>query len=144
MNPISKFSLEAHDGPYEKWPLKSRLLLDGKPTGTSLAGYSLLHQFEIADGYFLVHDWDCPFEEKTHFTLLGHELRVLSSHGLGAPYWSWLLTGFRAIDETHFEATFGEGDRWSINIRPWGIRYLYPRITMQRIQDTERAAPPNA
>lgn len=141
MNSISKFSLESHSGPYEKWPLKSRLLLDGKPTQVCLAGYSLLHQFEIVDGYFLAHDWDCPFEEKTHFTLLSHGLRVLSSRGLGAPYCSWLLTGFRAIDETHFEATFGAGDTWAINIRPWGIRYVYPRITLQRIHDAERTAP---
>jgi hypothetical protein len=90
MNSISRFSLESHGGPYETWPLKSRLLLDGKLTGTSLAGYSLLHQFEIADGYFLVHDCDCPFEEMTHFTLLDRELRVLSSRGMGAPYASWL------------------------------------------------------
>ncbi len=142
MNSISKFSLQSHSGPYEDWPLKSRLLLDGKPTRACLPGYSILHQFQIADGYFLVHDWDCPFEEKTHFTLLSHELRVLSSRALGAPYRSWLLTGFRAIGETQFEATF-EGDAWAVHIRPWGIRYLYPRITMHRIQDSERAAAPN-
>lgn len=142
MNPISKFSLESHSGPYEKWPLRSRLLLDGKPTRASLAGYSILHQFEIAEGYFLVHDWDCPFEEKTHFTLLSGDLRVLSSLGLGAPYYSWLLTGFQAIDESHFEAAFGEGDRWSVAIRPWGIRYVYPRITLHRIQDGARVASP--
>lgn len=142
MNSISQFSLQSHSGPYEYWPLKSRLLLNGKPTRSCLAGYSILHQFEIADGYFLVHDWDCPFEEKTHFTLLSHELRVLSSRGLGGPYRSWLLTDFRAIGETRFEATFAD-DTWAINIRPWGIRYLYPLIAIQRIQDSQRAAPPN-
>jgi hypothetical protein len=135
MNAISRFSLESHAGPYEKWPLKSRLLLDGSPTGTSLAGYCLLHQFETADGYFLVHDWDCPFEEMTHFTLLDRKLRVLSSRALGGPYASWLLTGFQAIDDSHFEAMFGD-DRWNITIRPWGIRTLYPRITLRRIPKT--------
>ena len=77
MNSISKFSLQSHSGPYEDWPLKSRLLLDGEPTRACLAGYSILHQFQIADGYFLVHDWDCPFEGKTHFTLLSNELRAV-------------------------------------------------------------------
>ena len=131
MKAISKFSLERHSGPYDKWPLKSRLLIEGKLTGTSLPGYSLLHQFEVSDGYFLVHDWDCPFEEMTHFTLLDRELCVLSSRCLGAPYASWLLTDFRATDDRHFEAVFGD-DRWQITVRPWGIRYFYPRIVLQR------------
>jgi hypothetical protein len=135
MNAISRLSLESHAGPYEKWPLKSRLLLDGSLTGTSLAGYCLLHQFETADGYFLVHDWDCPFEEMTHFTLLDRELRLLSSRALGGPYASWLLTGFQAIDDSHFEAMFGD-DRWNITIRPWGIRTLYPRIALRRLPKT--------
>jgi hypothetical protein len=46
MNSISRLALEQHEGPYEKWPLRSRLFLDGKPTGLSLPGYDLLHQFE--------------------------------------------------------------------------------------------------
>ena len=134
MNAISRFSLESHSGPYEKWPHKSRLLLDGKLTGTSLSGYSLLHQFEIADEYFLVHDWDCPFEEVTHFTLLDRKLRVLSSRRLGAPYTSWLLTDFRGFDDGYFEAKFGDSDLWKITVRRWGVRYVYPRIVLQRRQ----------
>ena len=133
MKAISRFSLESHSGPYEKRPLKSRLLRDGELTGTSLAGYSLLHQFEIAAGYFLVHDWDCPFEEMTHFTLLDRKLRVLSSRCLGAPYASWLLTDFRPMDGSRFEAEFGD-DKWEIAIRPWGVRYLYPRVVLRRLR----------
>jgi hypothetical protein len=40
MKPINRFTLEKHDGPYEKWPLRSRLFLDGKPTDLSLPGYA--------------------------------------------------------------------------------------------------------
>ena len=83
--------------------------------------------------YFLVHDWDCPFEEMAHFTLLDRSLRVLSSRAMGAPYASWLLIGLRAIDSSRFEVTFAEGDRWSISLRPWGVRYLYPRIVLRRL-----------
>src|SRR6266508_3806727 len=46
MKPIIRFALEKHDGPYETWPLRSRVSLDGKPTDISLPGYTLLHQFE--------------------------------------------------------------------------------------------------
>src|SRR5206468_5883961 len=44
MKPITRFALEKHDGPYETWPLRSRVSLDGKPTDISLPGYTLLHQ----------------------------------------------------------------------------------------------------
>jgi hypothetical protein len=134
---ISRFSLETHSGPYDKWPLKSRLICDGELTGTQLAGYSLLYQFETPAGYFLVHDWDCPFEEMTHFTLLDRRLRVLSSRAMGAPYASWLLIGIRAIDSTCFEVTFAERDRWRVTLRPWGLHYLYPRIMLRRLHSSE-------
>ena len=137
MSAISRFSLETHSGPYDKWPLKSRLICDGELTGTQLAGYALLYQFETPAGYFLVHDWDCPFEEMTHFTLLDRRLRVLSSRAMGAPYASWLLTGITSIDSTCFEVTFAEGDRWRITLRPSGLRYLYPRIMLRRLHSSE-------
>jgi hypothetical protein len=133
MSAISRFSFPAHSGPYEKWPLKSQLFCDGQPTGTELAGYALLHQFETPTGYFLVHDWDCPFEEMTHFTLLDRKFHILSSRALGAPYQSWLLTGIEASGDNCFEATFGDRDNWRITLRPWGLRYLYPRIALQRL-----------
>ena len=134
MSAVSRFSLQTHSGPYEKWPLKSRLICDNQLTGTQLAGYSLLYQFETPAGYFLIHDWDCPFEEMTHFTLLDRKLRVLSSRALGAPYSSWLLTHLKEIDDACFEATFGDGDKWRITLRSWGIRYLYPRIALRQLQ----------
>ena len=31
MKPITRFALERHDGPYETWPRRSRLVLDGRP-----------------------------------------------------------------------------------------------------------------
>ena len=132
MKPIERFALQSHDGPYQSWLLRSGLLLDGKLTRAQLSGYSLLHQYEVADGFFFVHDWDCPFEEMTHFTLLSHQLRVLSSRFLGGPYVSWLLTGFVAIDESHFEARFGASDTWTVTLRDWSVPYLRPRISLKR------------
>ncbi len=76
MDAISRFTLEQHDGPYETWPLRSRLFLDGEPTGISLPGYALLHQFETSNGYVLVTDYDCPFEEITNFILVSKQLRL--------------------------------------------------------------------
>ena len=92
-----------------------------------------MHQFETAEGYFLVHDCDCPFEEVTYFTLLDHRLRELSSRCMGAPYASWLLTGFKMTDDRHFEATFAGDDRWQVRLRLWGVRYLIPRVILSRL-----------
>lgn len=76
MHPISRFSLEQHAGPYDTWPTRSRLLLDGEPTRILLPSYALLSQFEIPDAYILVTDYDCPFEEITSFCLVSKELRL--------------------------------------------------------------------
>jgi hypothetical protein len=138
MKPISLFSLERHAGPYERWPRRSRLLMDGVPTPVSLPGYSMLHQFEGVGGYFFVTDWDCPFEESTHFTLVGPAFRVLSSRFVGAPYASWLLRELRVTGSDGFEAVFGEQEKWLVAIRRWGIPFVFPRIRLQRIKETTR------
>ena len=104
MNSISRFALEQHEGPYEKWPLRSRLFLDGKSTGLSLPGYDLLHQFETADGYVLVTDYDCPFEEITNFILVTKRLRLQSCRWLGWMYESFYLQRIEWVDERTFIA----------------------------------------
>lgn len=140
MKPISRFSLESHDGPYESWPLRSRLLADGAPTPVTLPGYVLVHQYETEDGYLLVTDYDCLFEEATCFTLVSRDLRVLASREIGAPYRSFLLTGLEWIDARRLVASFSQV-RMRITLRPSGIPLLRPRLQVRRLPD---AAPADA
>ena len=106
MKPITRFALEKHDGPYETWPLRSRLSLDGRPTDISLPGYTLLHQFEASNGYILVTDYDCPFEEITNFALISKQLRLQSCRWLGWMYETFLLERIEWIDDRTFTAFF--------------------------------------
>ena len=129
----TRFALERHDGPYEKWPLKSRLIVDGVLTKTRVSGYSLLHQFELPDGYLLVTDYDCPFEEATDFVLLSRDLRVLTRRSIGGAYCSFLLDKLEWVDEYGLIATFHENDRWKISIGSRSIPYLRPRIFAKRM-----------
>ncbi|HYF64885.1 MAG TPA: hypothetical protein VD886_18820, partial [Herpetosiphonaceae bacterium] len=76
MDLITCFSLERHPGPYESWPLESRLLEDGRPTATFLTGYSVERQFRAPAGFVLATSCDCPFEERTTFYLLDERRRV--------------------------------------------------------------------
>src|SRR5262249_4882500 len=131
MNAITRFTLEQHDGPYETWPLRSRLFLDGEPTGLLLPGYTLLHQFETPEGYLLVTDYDCPFEEITNFILVSKRLRVLSCRWLGAMYQSYLLERVEWIDERTFIAVIYHEYRYRFTIRSWGISFLRPRLKME-------------
>ena len=110
MKPINRFTLEKHDGPYEKWPLRSCLFLDGKPTDLSLPGYELLHQFETSDGYILITDYDCPFEEITNFAFISKHLRLISCRWLGWMYETFLLERIEWIDERTFIAVIGGSD----------------------------------
>jgi hypothetical protein len=134
MKPINRFALEKHDGPYEKWPLRSRLFLDGKPTDLSLPGYALLHQFETSDGCILVTDHDCPYEEITNFVLISRHLRLLSCRWLGWMYETFLLERIEWIDARTFIAFVGGSDHcWRLSVRSWGIPYIRPRLKLQRV-----------
>ncbi len=138
METTSRFSLESHSGPYEKWPLRSRVIVDGEHSRTVIPGYSLLHQFKFEIGYLLVTDYDCPFEEATSFILLGLSNELLSHRTLAVPYGSFNLEQIDWIDEFSAEVIFWEDDRWLLTLRPWGIPFIRPRIHLQRIRETTR------
>jgi hypothetical protein len=131
MKPITRFTLEKHDGPYETWPLRSRLSLDGKATGISLPGYTLLHQFETSNGYILVTDYDCPFEEITNFALVSRQMRLQSCRWVGWMYETFLLERIEWIDDRTFTAIFCGNLCCRLAIRSWGIPYIRPRLKLQ-------------
>jgi len=131
MKPINRFTLEKHDGPYEKWPLRSRLSLDGKLTDISLPGYTLLHQFETSNGYILVTDYDCPYEEITNFALISKQLRLQSCRWLGWMYETFLLERIEWIDDRTFTAFFCGNFCCRLTVRSWGIPYVRPRLKLR-------------
>lgn len=132
--PTTRFALETHTGPYDKWPLKSRLIVDGMLTELRIPGYSLLHQFEIADGYLLMTDYDCPFEEATVFILLDRQLQMLTHRSIGAPYGSFVLERIEWLDERNLIAVFYQDDRWKISIAQRGILHQRPRILAEPLK----------
>ena len=86
-------------------------------TDNRLPGYTLLHQFLLDDGYLVVTDYDCPFEECTNFILLDTKFKTRATRSLGVPYGSFLLQKIERSDDTHFIATFYTDDRWSLTIQ---------------------------
>jgi hypothetical protein len=134
VSPTARFALERHAGPYERWPSRSRLFVDGRATATRMAGYSLLHQYELDDGWLLVTDYDCPFEEVTAFTLLDPELRIVAERKIGWMYNTFLLTGLRWLDGRRLIASFGDDYRVLVTIRRRGFPLLRPRLKLQRLR----------
>ena len=132
---ITHFALESHTGPYENWPAKSRLIVDGALTELRLPGYSLLHQFEIGEGYLLVTDYDCTYEEATNFILLNRSLSMGSSRSISAPYRSFLLDKIEWLDGQNFIAVFYQNDRWKVSIARRGIPYLRPQLSIKQLKD---------
>ncbi|MFM7200279.1 MAG: hypothetical protein ACKO6N_05770 [Myxococcota bacterium] len=133
--PLSCFQLTTHTGPYEHWPSKTPLLRDGQPTGTSIQGYTLLHQLQHAAGFLLITDFDCPFEEAVCFTLLGPQLEQISVRVWGAPYASFWL------DEL-FESAAGtlccdlSGLYLELSLRAWHVPYLLPKLQFARLKES--------
>lgn len=131
---IERFSLERHDGPYERWPLRTRLLADGAPTGILLPAYAMLKQYEVPAGYLLAMDCDCPFEEATTFALVSRDLRLLGRRTFSAMYGTFLLDHVKWEDENRFIATFHRDVRYELTIRDRAIPLLRPRLGVRELK----------
>lgn len=140
MEKVGIFSLERHEGPYEKWPLRTRLFVNGEPSNTTVPGYTLLHQFRTDYGYLLVTDCDCPFEETTNFVLIdSNSMKTLSYRQFFVPYGSFNLDSFEWLDNQTAKVTFYKDDHWLLTLRSKGIPFLSPRMKAQRIQSPTEA-----
>ncbi|QJI41231.1 hypothetical protein HKK52_10010 [Pseudomonas sp. ADAK2] len=131
MNVIERFALVQHHGPYEDWPAKTPVIIDGSVSSLAISGFNLLHQYETAAGYLLVTDFDCPFEEAVCFVLVSKDLAtVLNERTVGQMYNSFWLDEVFWLDEAHFYATFHDyaDYRFYFTIRPYGIPWIYPRL----------------
>jgi hypothetical protein len=141
MDTSTCFSLAPHSGPFESWPLRSLLLLDGVPCATQVPGCALRHQFALADGHLLVTDFDCPFEEATSFVLLNRKSQLVSCRTLAVPYGSYTLERFEWLDDRNARVTFSGNDPWLLTIRDWGIPLLRPRLRLGRIRAASLSPP---
>ena len=88
MQPLQRFALEKHRGPYEQWPMRTRVIVDGVPHPTlTIPGYELLRQYQTDLGFVLITNYDCPFEEAVSITLVAPDLsRAISTGTIGAAY----------------------------------------------------------
>lgn len=127
-----RFELQAHTGPYSSWPGHSRLIVDGERRRAAIPGYVLLRQYALRDGFLLVTDFDCPFEESTCFVLLSPQLRVVSQRSLGGMYSSFLLKRVQWQGERELVASFINHGNWRLVIRSWSVPYLRPRLGLRQ------------
>ncbi|WP_322074470.1 hypothetical protein [Burkholderia cepacia] len=137
MKPIERFALETHDGPYETWPSRTAVLVNGERSGLTVSGYVLLRQFETPAAYLLVTDYDCLFEEAVTFTLVSKDpLKEIARRTVGAMYASCHLDDLAWADDRHFSATFVDIDgRWDFTIRDRSVPFVLPRLGMIRVRD---------
>ncbi|NJK52152.1 MAG: hypothetical protein HC936_03770 [Leptolyngbyaceae cyanobacterium SU_3_3] len=140
MKAVQLFALESHSGPYDKWPLRTRLLIDGKLSPILIPGYILLCQFKIDDGYLLVTDCDCPYEETTSFILLSNDMKLISYKMLFVLYGSFNFESIAWINSQYAQVTFWKNDIWNLRIRKFDIPYLLPRLILQRHGQTKEDA----
>ena len=91
MEALTQFTLARHEGPYERWPLTSRLFLEGADTGADVPGYVVEAQYRVDAGYLLITSYDGMFEESNDFVLLAPDFSVLARARLMVPYDTFLL-----------------------------------------------------
>lgn len=136
MNPVQLFSLEQHSGAYHEWPSRSRLFVNRQACGTLVPGYVLLRQFKTGDGYLLITDDDCVFEEATSFILLDEDFNIQSFRTLAVAYASFNFDDITWQDSRNALVSFWKADCWHLRIRDFWLPYLLPRLQLSRLKDS--------
>lgn len=132
MQPDTRFALETHAGPYERWPQTSRLIVDGVRMDARVPGYVIDAQYRTPLGTLLVTSFDCVFEESSCFLLLDGTHRVLARRDLGTPYSSWLLDAHWPTGPTTLVLHYQVDAFFSLAIMP--TRRLWPRCPRLRLR----------
>lgn len=139
MEPINCFTLARHDGPYQTWPERTRLLRDGVETATSIPGYEIEAQYRTNEGFLLVTSFDCPFEESNAFVLLDAALNPIARRELLVPYGTFLLNRHWPIDSSTLALHYYDDLFYRLHIRPpWRLIGHQPRLSLRRCRFWER------
>jgi hypothetical protein len=130
MQPVSIFSLDKHEGPYEKWPGQTRLFVCGQYSGKSVPGFVVEAQYRCSAGYLLILSQDCPFEESNDFVLLDHAFNTIAQSGLGVMYESFLIEKHWPLSDTALVLDYGNDLRYVLSIEPRFLNRL--KLTVER------------
>lgn len=137
MDALTAFTLAKHEGPYESWPLASRLFLDGADTGADVPGYVVEAQYRVEAGYLLVTSYDCLFEESNDFVLLDAGFQVLARARLMVPYDTFLLHAHWPVPPNVLRLHYSESLFYTLRIvrhRTWWRRAGW-RLVLERFED---------
>jgi hypothetical protein len=136
MEPIDSFTLAKHDGPYEKWPSRTRLFCGGVFTGTEIPGFLVKAQYRCDNGFLLITSHNARFEESNDFILLDPQFKILAKAQLRSPYSSYLLHAHwpisrRTLTLHYYLSVFYE---LAIERRTFG---LGPKFLLRKLEEAE-------
>jgi len=145
MESIEAFTLAKHQGPYETWPLRTRLQFNNNETGTEIPGYIIEGQYRCDEGYLLITSHDCPFEESNDFILLGECFEILATEQLLVPYASFLLNAHWPVSSDSLLLHYYERLFFTLTIRKnAGLFRSRHRLVLKPFNEPENDSAANA
>lgn len=140
MKPCTLFSLAPLSQEERQHATESQLIISGLPSTTKIPGITLLHQYEVPNGYLLITDYDTPWEENIEVVLLNRNFKRVSSCTPNFFFFSvlpvvffWLSKVDWINERTLVVHSSGPDISYEIFIRSWGIPYLWPRLRARKL-----------
>jgi hypothetical protein len=135
---VTTFTLEKHEGPYEKRPLTSKLTVNGHDTLTRLSGFVIEGAYRCSAGYLIITSWDCPFEEANTFTLLNSGFEIVSQASLGVMYDTYLLEKHWPISASAIRLHYYGDFFYTLHLEtsPWWQNQT-PKLVLDLFEDFE-------
>lgn len=124
---IDNFSIEAHEGDYDNWPLKSVLYFNGEKLNVKVSGYVIEKQYELPNYFLLLINWDCPYEEGCEIVVLSKAFKIVVNCSFTPFYHSYLLTSFSELSSNQYKLVFNDSDCFELTIN-YPKEHLFSKV----------------
>jgi hypothetical protein len=140
MHAIERFHLERNHRGIESSGQRSRLFVDNKDTGLTIAGSLIRYQFETPATFIVITARGAAFNEAFVITLFDRALtRVVAEHTIVTGHYGGWLRDVFPEDENRFvlwltlDGCDQEDVYYRASIRAFGIPLIRPRIGVRRL-----------
>jgi hypothetical protein len=117
-----RYALQTVHGDNEK--PKSIITINDVASRSPISGCIIDKVFPMQDGWIVITNDDCPFEESLNITYLNSKLEILDEVTIGWMYATGSLKNFEIVGADTFQFNFFANENWFVKVNKTPITHI--------------------